>query len=859
MRLECPDCGGELKIPVLRKSQGYSGRIFLIVFMLATFAGGYFLFIKSGKRTKETIKTVEKDTERSPDEIIPAHARERENNSAHNLLFEAEDAKLIEASFEIDYDDECSGGKYLLHPEDSGSAWVTMIDDGKERPAGIGRADYEINIPTDGDWYFWGRVKWECGCSDAFFLFVDDLKPARRQDVFITQKFMDETFGKDETLDSWHWISSQVFNLKKGKHILSLRNQDDGSAIDKFLLTNDVKYRPRGLGGDAGKKDITTSQNAVSLPQAEEKIHDALNFYIPWFIDAEIIKGKWKTGKDKFFALNDEQNKEALIVIGENDWKDYQMVFLCDPPSEGRAGAVFYRQDDKNYYCLEIKAEKKGCELEIYKVIAEKKISLKNIPFLQKSKQNESRIFCDIRSVRLTINRFKDKIQVFVDGSKVIELSDASLSSGKAGFFSSDAKGFFLDDIEIASIGGLSPHGKNEQIEWFTGKKARVFNSVLDSFGATGGFHPGDYRNERKESALASLQARITGKECGITAEIIDSLWLTFDKEFFKEHYGMSKEEGFIIGQSLGGNKSILWLPSLLVGDWDFSFKLAGDVKEFGIELSSTFSTPKNPQNIFIPLDKKSVGDKWRKFTLQKRSGKISIFENGKIKEAKDLPEGFQKTISRGGISFKDGTLFIDSAWVYLYPDLRYDFKYNVPWELALSDWDLINIGKITHGGGYYCYAILAAADKKFPAKIASKRFFDGDFSALLTFELEDTKEEKFESFSLGFADKKNSEEWLTFTRDSLTKFSGVQKEVLSKLANFSTENRRQTQIFLSAKNGELTVHLNDEDGTMRPVDCGKFSSLLAPFSFTVSGNPDLKLCNILLWGKESVDAAVPR
>jgi hypothetical protein len=82
-------------------------------------------------------------------------------------------------------------------------------------------------------------------------------------------------------------------------------------------------------------------------------------------------------------------------------------------------------------------------------------------------------------------------------------------------------------------------------------------------------------------------------------------------------------------------------------------------------------------------------------------------------------------------------------------------------------------------------------------------------------------------------------------------KNSRAQKELAAKLVNFSTEKRRLTQIFLIAKNGNVTVYLNDEEGTMRPVNCGRLSSLLAPFSFTISGNPDLKICRALLWGKE--------
>jgi len=908
--VECPECGKTFRFCISRRKETYSFAVFWFIFFIAIFAGGYYLFFYNGKRSVEFNKSnksidlsdggildlnAERDNELSGinesmdpirdnfeggdkaiereerfqkekvvlenegniifDRSVEKSSEIKENNIVlknsedKHLAFgdkfyiwlEAEDADLIEPSFEVDYDEECSGGKFLSHPEDTGSAWAKNEEDGKEVSSGVGRADYTIKIPIDGRYYLWGRVRWETGCSDCFDVFIDDKKPERRNDVFIANKFQDEMFGKDNTLESWHWISSQVFDLHAGKHVLSLRNHDDGSHIDRILLTNDVSFRPQGLGNCHLQRGEDFS----------ERIHKGENFYLAWFIDMKVKRGKWLAKKDRLFPDENDAEMRALILNGEDWWKDYQFTFLLDPPLSGRAGAVFYYKDDNNFYELSFE----GGNVELFKVIDGEKTLFGKKSLPAENAERKLRKANRQRQLRVTMNRFKERIQVYIDGEKFFDVKDEGLNSGQAGFFSEWTKGFAIDDFEISSINQISDIMKNERIEWFCNRKVRVFNSVLDSFGATGGFHPGDYRDKRKELYLKELQELISGVEIRNEANLIDWLWLTFDDNVFKEKYGLSKGAGYIIAQSVDNEKeSFLWLPSVLHGKWDFEFKISGDLKELNLNLIEAYKMKNERYHKSINLKEKVLRENeeqknWQKIRISSENGKLKLYRDGLyITEYNDLPE----IDFRLAISIKNGSGFIDTASVYLYPSLYYDFRYNTPWGLALSDWNIFNVDLFHHGGGYYNYLNLSNKNKKGQSKIISKKTFSGNFSAFIEFDIpEESPNNSSKSLSFGFQDQKGLEEKIILTKNYLNKIDKVKKENICKLNNFSVENRRLSQIFLNAKNGKLILYINDDDGTMRPINCGAFANLLKPFNFVISAEPELRISKILLWGQE--------
>lgn len=117
-----------------------------------------------------------------------------------------------------------SGGRYL------------EIAQGKGYPPSVtaGVATYTFTIKQAGDYVLWLRAWWIDECGNSFSIHVDEAKP------FI--------FGEDSTFKTWHWVRAPLrlkqLTLTPGTHVLTVRNREDGVALNQILLTPDKNYVP---------------------------------------------------------------------------------------------------------------------------------------------------------------------------------------------------------------------------------------------------------------------------------------------------------------------------------------------------------------------------------------------------------------------------------------------------------------------------------------------------------------------------------------------------------------------------------------------------------------------------------------
>jgi len=120
-----------------------------------------------------------------------------------------------------------SGGRYLEIPMGAGNP----------PKVNHGEAKLPFEIIEPGEYTLWCRVYWISACNSSFTLSIDDSFPF--------------TFGKDATFLTWHWVKApprlKQLGLAKGKHVLTIRNRQDGVKLDQVLLVLDKKYVPVGI------------------------------------------------------------------------------------------------------------------------------------------------------------------------------------------------------------------------------------------------------------------------------------------------------------------------------------------------------------------------------------------------------------------------------------------------------------------------------------------------------------------------------------------------------------------------------------------------------------------------------------
>ena len=134
---------------------------------------------------------------------------------------EAENADKIVSPLEVAYGEKASKGRYIYALNGAGSYY-------KPGPVMV---TYTVNISQPGEYYLWGRVRASNKRNDSFFVQVNNGLV---------------NLWEVELGDNWHWdvvnnreLADPVkFILTEGTHTIKIRLREDGTELDKLLLTN---------------------------------------------------------------------------------------------------------------------------------------------------------------------------------------------------------------------------------------------------------------------------------------------------------------------------------------------------------------------------------------------------------------------------------------------------------------------------------------------------------------------------------------------------------------------------------------------------------------------------------------------
>lgn len=136
------------------------------------------------------------------------------------IWIEAEDG-ILSPPMEKVFNANASGGAYVQVPEGTG--------------VNAGKVTFTVYLPISGTFYLWARGLGPSGTSDSFWSYADD----GTAEIFSLQ---------NQT--TWGWRRRTTpFALSAGVHTITFENREDGTLLDKILLTNVSTYTPWGLGG----------------------------------------------------------------------------------------------------------------------------------------------------------------------------------------------------------------------------------------------------------------------------------------------------------------------------------------------------------------------------------------------------------------------------------------------------------------------------------------------------------------------------------------------------------------------------------------------------------------------------------
>ena len=146
------------------------------------------------------------------------------------LWLEAEDGDL-QWPMEIADDENASAGAFIWVPEGTGS--YSSISES------AGLAEYMFDLPEGGEYVIWGRLVSNDNASDSFFVSVD----GQDEMVWHTQPGGEDQWTWDAVsirdAENPDYTSDKVrFQLSKGRHTLRIFQREDGTRLDKLLITN---------------------------------------------------------------------------------------------------------------------------------------------------------------------------------------------------------------------------------------------------------------------------------------------------------------------------------------------------------------------------------------------------------------------------------------------------------------------------------------------------------------------------------------------------------------------------------------------------------------------------------------------
>lgn len=151
-------------------------------------------------------------------------------NTVVKVWIEAEDGDL-KWPMEIGDDEGADAGGFVWVAEGTGIAGSPSEDSGY--------AEYHFEVPESGNYVIWGRQVSNDTASDSFFVSIDD----QDEMVWHTKHGGQDVWTWDvvatrDASDPDYMVNPEIFWLTDGPHTLKVTQREDGTKLDRLLITN---------------------------------------------------------------------------------------------------------------------------------------------------------------------------------------------------------------------------------------------------------------------------------------------------------------------------------------------------------------------------------------------------------------------------------------------------------------------------------------------------------------------------------------------------------------------------------------------------------------------------------------------
>jgi lysophospholipase L1-like esterase len=153
------------------------------------------------------------------------------------VWLEAESGSIV-APMVVASDSQASSGQYVWVPNGTGNVFDPLQSGGT--------VTHTFTVPVAGNYVVWGRVMVDTSAGaddDSLFVSMDSG----------SYSLWDTLRG---TLAVWGWdlvnnrggADPVVYPLSAGQHTLKIKQREDGTKLDRILITDDMAYVPQGMG-----------------------------------------------------------------------------------------------------------------------------------------------------------------------------------------------------------------------------------------------------------------------------------------------------------------------------------------------------------------------------------------------------------------------------------------------------------------------------------------------------------------------------------------------------------------------------------------------------------------------------------